>query len=177
MSRVGNKAIPVPKDVLLKIQEDGSVLISKGNDNHNYHLPSGISAEIVDSTLSLSASAKNDMSSLLGLHRSNINNLIAGMHQDFQVDLEINGVGYRAAMDNKYLTLWLGFSHCIKYRIPEYISFKIPKPTQISIFGSDKCYVNMIASDLCTLKKYDPYKKKGVYRKGQYLFTKEVSKK
>ena len=177
MSRIGSKPVSLPKEVSVQLSGEGCLLIVKGDSSLTYQLPKDIEVELLDSALFLSMVENTDSSALLGLHRSEINNTIIGITEGFQVDLEINGVGYKAALDRKYITLWLGFSHCIKYRIPDYVSFKVPKPTQISIFGTNKCHVNMIASDFCNLKKYNPYKKKGIYRKGQYLFTKEITKK
>lgn len=103
--------------------------------------------------------------------------MINGMVNDFSVDLEINGVGYKAECDDKYLTLYLGYSHNIKYKVPKDVEIKCIKPTHLVIRGMDKQKVYMVASDICKIRKYDPYKGKGIVIKGKFMLRKVVNTK
>ena len=114
---------------------------------------------------------------LWGMNRSLINNAIIGTSKGYEKILELNGVGYRAALKGKELNLQLGFSHDINFDIPEGIKILVEKQTVIKISGSDKQQVGAIASKLKTLRKIEPYKGKGVREKGQHVLKKEGKKK
>ncbi|MBQ4874897.1 MAG: 50S ribosomal protein L6 [Rickettsiaceae bacterium H1] len=173
MSRIGNLPICIPADLKVKIDKQ-KISVVKGDMLENFVLPEGVNFTLEDNKLFCKGSCEN---SLLGLFRSKINNLISGVHENFQVMLEVKGVGYKVSLFDRYLTLFLGFSHAVKYRIPSYLAVKLDKPTEIFIFGRNKDKVNMIADDICNIRKYDPYKKKGISKKDNYVYTKEMSKK
>src|SRR3546814_3016761 len=97
-----------------------------------------------------------------GTMRSLVNNLVTGVSTGFKVNLEINGVGYRAAVEGKDLVLSLGFSHPVRYPIPEGISMKCERPTAIEISGADKQRVGQIASEIRAFRPPEPFKGKGV---------------
>ena len=111
------------------------------------------------------------------MNRSLINNAIIGTSIGFEKTLELNGVGYRAAIKGKQLNLQLGFSHDINFDIPDDLKITVEKQTSIKISGMDKQKVGMIASQIKSLRPPEPYKGKGIREKGQYVLKKEGKKK
>ena len=114
---------------------------------------------------------------LWGMNRSLINNAIIGASIGYKKILELSGVGFRAALKGKELNLQLGFSHDINFQIPDGIKITVDKQTTITIFGSDKQEVGMVASKLKSLRPPEPYKGKGIREKDQYILRKEGKKK
>ena len=112
-----------------------------------------------------------------GLSRSLVNNLVVGVTQGFTQKLEIQGVGYRAAVQGKTLNLQLGFSHDVPYPIPAGITIVTEKPTMISIIGIDKQLVGQVAAEIRGWRPPEPYKGKGVRYEGEYVRRKEGKKK
>ena len=112
-----------------------------------------------------------------GLSRTLVNNLVTGVTTGFTQKLEIQGVGYRAAVQGKVLNLQLGFSHDVPYQIPEGISIVTEKPTMISVSGMDKQLVGQVAADIRSWRPPEPYKGKGVRYEGEYVRRKEGKKK
>jgi large subunit ribosomal protein L6 len=112
-----------------------------------------------------------------GLSRTLVQNLIQGVTTGFTTNLEINGVGYRAAMQGKNLQLSLGFSHEVLYAIPADIEIKVAKPTEISVSGMDKQKVGQVAAEIRSYRGPEPYKGKGVKYAGEFIFRKEGKKK
>jgi len=106
-----------------------------------------------------------------------VNNLIAGVTKGFEEKLEINGVGFRAAVQGKALNLQLGFSHDINYAIPQGITIATPKPTEIIVTGIDKQQVGQVAAEIRGFRPPEPYKGKGVKYVNEYIFRKEGKKK
>lgn len=107
--------------------------------------------------------------SLHGLTRTLIANMVAGVTEGFEKNLEIHGVGYRAAAKGNGIELSLGFSHPIFYEAPEGITFEVPAPNRIVIRGADKEMVGQVAAEIRGLRKPDPYKQKGVRYAGEYI--------
>ena len=114
---------------------------------------------------------------LWGMNRSLINNAIIGSSVGFEKILELNGVGYRAALKGNQLNLQLGFSHDINFDIPSDIKISVEKQTTLKISGFDKQLVGVVVSKIKTLRKIEPYKGKGIREKGQYVLKKEGKKK
>ena len=114
---------------------------------------------------------------LWGMNRSLINNAIIGSNIGFEKILELNGVGYRAALKGKQLNLQLGFSHDINFDIPGDIKIAVEKQTTIKITGMNKQKVGMTASQIKSFRPPEPYKGKGIREKGQYILKKEGKKK
>ena len=104
-------------------------------------------------------------------------NLMTGVTKGFEEKLEINGVGYRAAVQGKNLQLQLGYSHDVVYPIPDGITIATPKPTEIVITGIDKQQVGQVAAEIRDFREPEPYKGKGVKYAGEYIFRKEGKKK
>jgi large subunit ribosomal protein L6 len=111
------------------------------------------------------------------MSRTMISNMIKGVTDGYSKSLEINGVGYRAAVQGKVLSLQLGYSHDINYPIPDGIDIKTPKPTEILISGIDKQRVGQVAAEIREFRGPEPYKGKGVKYAGEYIFRKEGKKK
>ena len=179
MSKIGKINIAIPEKV--------KVLLS-GN-NMNIEGPIGkkslnIDLEMFELNLkdgkevSIKPKQLNQTSKRLwGMNRSLINNAIIGASVGYKKILELSGVGFRAALKGKELNLQLGFSHDINFNIPEGIKITVDKQTTITIFGSDKQEVGMVASKLKSLRPPEPYKGKGIREKGQYILRKEGKKK
>ena len=115
--------------------------------------------------------------SMWGTSRTLVANLVTGVTKGFEENLEITGVGYRAAVQGKSLNLQLGFSHDVSYPIPEGITIATPKPTEIKITGIDKQKVGQVAAEIRGYRPPEPYKGKGVKYAGEYIFRKEGKKK
>ena len=114
---------------------------------------------------------------LWGMNRSLVNNAIIGTSEGYSKTLELFGVGYRASLKGKQLSLQLGFSHDVNFEIPDNVKIIVEKQTIIKINGSDKQEVGMIASKIKALRPPEPYKGKGVKEKGEYILRKEGKKK
>ena len=112
-----------------------------------------------------------------GLTRSVINNMVVGVSQGFHKDLQIEGVGYRAAVQGRTLTLDLGYSHRINYAIPEGIEISCERPTAIRVAGADRQAVGQVAAEIRAFRKPEPYKGKGIRYVGEYVRRKEGKKK
>jgi large subunit ribosomal protein L6 len=112
-----------------------------------------------------------------GMSRTIVANMIRGVTQGYSQNLEISGVGYRAAVQGKQLQLQLGYSHDVNYPIPPGIAITTPKPTEIVIAGIDKQQVGQVAAEIRRFRSPEPYKGKGVKYAGEYIFRKEGKKK
>jgi large subunit ribosomal protein L6 len=119
----------------------------------------------------------NRARALYGTARAQVANLVEGVTKGFEKKLEITGVGYRAAMQGKNLQLALGYSHDVVYAIPEGITITVPKPTEITVTGSDIQRVGQVAAEIRSYRKPEPYKGKGIKYKGEFIFRKEGKKK
>jgi large subunit ribosomal protein L6 len=104
-------------------------------------------------------------------------NLIEGVTKGYEKKLEITGVGYRAAVQGKNLQLALGYSHDVLYPIPQGITITTPKPTEITVTGTDRQKVGQVAAEIRKFRKPEPYKGKGIKYAGEYIFRKEGKKK
>jgi large subunit ribosomal protein L6 len=119
----------------------------------------------------------NRARALYGTARAQVANLVEGVTKGFEKKLEITGVGYRAAMQGKNLQLALGYSHDVVYAIPEGITITVPKPTEITVTGSDIQRVGQVAAEIRSYRPPEPYKGKGVKYVGEFIFRKEGKKK
>ena len=164
MSRIGKQPVVVPAEVDINLSDD-VITVSGKLGKLTYPFNNKVVIEYKKGEASLSVFAKGEGKkerAMWGLSRTLINNMIIGVSKGFTKILEINGVGYKAAVNNNILTMFLGYSHDIKYMIPQGIDIKCPKPTQIDIFGHDKQLVGEVAALIRGLRKPEPYKGKGV---------------
>ena len=112
-----------------------------------------------------------------GTSRSLLNNLVHGVSEGFVIELEMNGVGYRAAVEGKELVMQLGYSHEVRYALPDGITAKCERPTQITISGADRQCVGQVAAEIRAWRKPEPYKGKGIKYANEVLIRKEGKKK
>ena len=115
--------------------------------------------------------------SMWGTSRSLLNNLVHGVSEGYKIDLEINGVGYRAVVEGKDIVLQLGYSHEVRYPLPEGITAKCERPTHIAISGADRQRVGQVAAEIRAWRKPEPYKGKGIKYADEILIRKEGKKK
>ena len=178
MSRTGKAPIETPKGV--DVQVAAGLLTVKGpKGSLSMALTDDVSVESKDGTVTVKPrDAENAQSrAMWGTTRANIQNMVTGVTNGFERDLEMTGVGYRAALKGKDLELSLGYSHPIVYKAPEGITFTLAKPTEIKISGPDKQVVGQVAAEIRKFRPPEPYKGKGVRRAGEYVRRKEGKKK
>lgn len=190
MSRVGKSPVLVPNGVQVEIAND-EVTIKGKLGELKMPIASEVkvtyedakpdeSAEGGDALAQLVVEAVNDSTfsrAMWGTVRSNLNNMVKGVSEGFEIRLEIKGVGFRAQSNDKLLTLFLGFSHEIKYAIPPEINIKCEKQTTIVISGADKQKIGQVAGEIISYRPVEPYKGKGVYIEGTQIRRKEGKKK
>jgi large subunit ribosomal protein L6 len=169
MSRVGRSLIKVPKEVKIEIK-DNEVKVQGPKGKLDLKVPKEYKVGMKDDKLAVSRpSDLKDHMAHHGLYRSLINNMIVGVTAGYSKSLEIQGVGYKAQIQGKNLNMALGFSHQVLLPIPEGITIKTPKPTQISIEGINKKLVGEVASIIRAYYKPEPYKGKGIRYQGEYV--------
>ena len=177
MARTSLKALEIPEGVTLEDNQGVITFTGKlGNMSLEIHKDVDINKD--DSTISFSPNKDTKESlAITGTMRALTANYMQGVASGFEKKLEINGVGYRAALKGNQLNLQLGFSHDINFDIPEGIKITVEKQTTLKITGFDKQQVGAVVSKLKTLRKIEPYKGKGIREKGQYVLKKEGKKK
>jgi large subunit ribosomal protein L6 len=171
MSRVGKMPVTVPQGVRINLQ--GAVLQVEGPKGKLQHeIPPGLKIETADNKITVSrAVEQKKVRELHGLTRTLIANMVCGVTQGFKKELEIVGVGYRADISSNVLNLTLGYSHPIKFPLPEGITGKVEKQV-ITLEGIDKGLVGQTAAKVRRLRKPDSYKGKGVRYLGEVIKTK-----
>lgn len=177
MSRVGKYPVPVPSGVT--VQTSGTEFVVKGKlGESRLPLSEDVTVTIDDNHVVVAPTSDSKRARMMwGTTRALINNMVKGASEGFTVNLEINGVGYRAAVEGKTLKLALGFSHDVDYPIPEGITMKCEKPTVIAISGSDKQRVGQIAAEIRSFRGPEPYKGKGIKYADEIILRKEGKKK
>jgi large subunit ribosomal protein L6 len=177
MSRVGKKPVTVPSGVTATV--DGQTVKVKGSKGElSFVVPGEVTVAMQDGGVVVQPrNQSKEARSLWGTSRAQVANLIEGVSKGFEKKLEINGVGYRAAMAGKNLKLSLGYSHDIDYVVPAGITAATPRPTEIVITGIDKQRVGQVAAEIREFRGPEPYKGKGVKYAGEFIFRKEGKKK
>ena len=177
MSRIGKKIVPVPDGVTATV--DGQQVVVKGPKGElSAVLVDEVIAKLEDGEITVNPRDETKRAQAMwGLSRTVVSNLIEGVSSGFTKTLEINGVGYRAAMQGSALQLNVGLSHEVKYPIPEGIKVECPRPTEIIITGIDKQKVGQVAAEIRAYRPPEPYKGKGIKYAGEYIFRKEGKKK
>ena len=174
MSRIGNKAVGIPDKVKVNIDGSGKVAVEGPKGKLNWTLPKGIQANVADNQVSLVRNAETrSLKALHGLSRALINNMVVGVSEGFTKNLEIEGVGFKAAVQGSNLNLSLGFSHPVIFAIPQDIKIAVTENTKISISGVDKKTVGQVAADIRRFYPPEPYKGKGVRYAGEQIRRKE----
>ena len=177
MSRIGKKAISVPKGVTATV--DGQKVSVKGPKGElSFVAVDDILVKLEEGEIGVAPRDQSKQArSAWGMSRTMVANLIEGVTNGFERKLEINGVGYRAAVQGKNLQLALGYSHEVLYAIPEDITIVTPKPTEIVVSGIDKQRVGQTAAEIREYRSPEPYKGKGVKYADEHIFRKEGKKK
>ena len=174
MSRIGKKAIELPAQVKLNITGDGAVSVEGPKGKLSWVLPRDIKGSVTDNKISLERSSEDrKVRALHGLSRALLNNMVTGVSSGFTKDLEIQGVGFKAAVQGKVLNLSLGFSHPILFPIPEGIKVTVAENTKVKIEGIDRQLVGQVAADIRGYYPPEPYKGKGVRYAGEKIVRKE----
>jgi len=177
MSRIGKKPVSLPSGVTANI-EGQTVKVKGPKGVLQVVLHEDVSVEMDKGAVSVQPRWETKRArAMWGLGRTQVANLMTGVTAGFERKLEINGVGYRAAVQGKNLQLALGYSHDVLFPIPEGIQIVTPKPTEIVINGIDRQKVGQVAAEIRSFRPPEPYKGKGVKYAGEFIFRKEGKKK
>jgi large subunit ribosomal protein L6 len=177
MSRIGKKAVAVPSGITASV-EGQTVKVKGPKGALQVVLPDDVAVKLDKGQIKVDP--RNDSKrarSQWGTSRTLVANLIAGVTKGFEQRLEINGVGYRAAVQGKNLQLALGYSHDVVFAIPEGITIATPRPVEIVISGTDRQKVGQVAAEIREYRPPEPYKGKGIKYSTERIFRKEGKKK
>ena len=179
MSKLGKKPILIPKEAKVRVESGKSILTGpKGSRELNINDKIFSTSISDENNLVIKLLNKNENSKIMsGTTRSIINSALIGVTSGHEKILELNGVGFRAALKGNVLNLQLGFSHDTSYEIPQGIKVLVEKSTVIKISGIDTELVGKVSSEIKMLKPVEPYKGKGIKERGQYVLRKEGKKK
>ena len=177
MSRIGKRPVAIPSGVTASV--DGQTVKMKGPKGAlQFVVHDDVEVKLDKNVVKVNPRVDTNRAiALYGTARAQIANLVEGVTKGFEKKLEITGVGYRAAMQGKNLQLALGYSHDVVYAIPEGIQIAVPKPTEITITGSDIQRVGQVAAEIRAYRPPEPYKGKGVKYADEFIFRKEGKKK
>jgi large subunit ribosomal protein L6 len=178
MSRIGKHPVTVPQGVTVTV--DGNTVRAKGKLGElQSALPREVAVTLEDGHVTVRPRDAEDRRAraMWGLSRTLVQNMVTGVAQGFTRRLEINGVGYRAAVDGRILNLQLGYSHEIKFAIPDDVKIVCETPTAITVTGADRQRVGQIAAEIRGFRKPEPYKGKGVKYAEERILRKEGKKK
>ena len=174
MSRIGNKAVEIPDKVKVNVDQEGAVSVEGPKGKLQWKLPRQIRASVQDNRVSVVREAESrNVKALHGLSRSLVYNMVQGVSEGFTKQLEIEGVGFKAAVQGSMLNLSLGFSHPVTFSIPKDIKITVADNTKITVQGVDKKLVGQVAADIRRFYPPEPYKGKGVRYAGEQIRRKE----
>jgi len=172
MSRIGKKTIELPAKVSVKIGANGAVNVEGPKGKLAWTLPGGITGKVEGTKVTVICGERGT-GALHGLSRALINNMVNGVTTGYAKDLEIQGVGFKAALKGKVIQLNLGYSHEINHEIPDGIKVTVTDQTKIRVEGIDKKLVGQVAADIRAYYPPEPYKGKGVRYVGEQIIRKE----
>ena len=176
MSRVAKNPIIIPDGVNISV-DDKSVTIKGSKGELDFSLSLSISLNIDDNAITVSYDESNQKSvALAGTTRSIINNMIIGVSVGFEKKLELIGVGYRAKASGKLLELTLGFSHPVKYQLPDDVQVETPSQTEVVLKSHNKQILGQVAAEIRAFRPPEPYKGKGVRYSDEHVKRKEAKK-
>jgi large subunit ribosomal protein L6 len=177
MSRIGKSPVTIPTGVELKVNKQNVQVKGKlGSISRDFHSDVTIHLENSE-VLVKKVSDGRGSNAIWGMSRALLNNMVVGVSEGFQKVLEINGVGYRAAVKGKTLNLTLGFSHPVDYPLPEGIEVKVEKNTRVIVKGIDPEIIGRVCAEIRAYRPPEPYKGKGIRYEGEYILRKEGKKK
>jgi large subunit ribosomal protein L6 len=169
MSRIGKQPIELPAGVSVSLSP-GRVMVNGPLGELSQQVPARMQLEQEDGTVVVKRpTERGEDRALHGLTRSLIANMVEGVTSGFQKRLEIQGVGYRAALRGTDLELNVGFSHSVVLKAPQGITFEVPTPTEVIVKGIDKQQVGQIAAEVRKVRPPEPYKGKGIRYEGEYV--------
>jgi large subunit ribosomal protein L6 len=177
MSRIGNQVITVPAGVEVSINDNNNVVVKGPKGQLETTFNAEMAIELNENILSVKR--PNDEKRFKQLHgttRALLANMITGVNDGYKIELEIIGLGYRAALQGKKLVLNVGYSHPVEFDVIEGIEVEVPKQTQIIVSGIDKCVVGEFAANIRATRRPEPYKGKGIRYKGELVKRKEGKK-
>ena len=174
MSRIGKKPISIPAKVKVAVAKGGEVAVEGPKGKLSWTLPAIVTAKVEADNVSLSCgSTAREDKALYGLSRALIANMVKGVTEGFKREMEIQGVGFRAAVQGNVLNLSLGKSHPILFNIPQGIKITVTENTKLTIEGIDKHLVGQVCADIRAYYPPEPYKGKGVRFAGEQIRRKE----
>jgi large subunit ribosomal protein L6 len=177
MSRVAKKPVDLPQGVTATVSAD-AVTVKGAKGSLTLPLKSGIKVELKDKHLEVEANtAAEGLNAVAGATRAHLANMVTGVTKGYEKKLELVGVGYRAAVQAKSLTLTLGYSHLINYAIPDGVTIETPSQTEIVVKGIDRQRVGQTAAEIRGFRPPEPYKGKGVKYTDEKISLKEAKKK
>ena len=177
MSRVGKYPVPIPQGVQVTLQ--GRTLVAKGKLGE-LKLPLTDDVDVAVENNQVAVAPRRDdrrSRTMWGTTRSLVNGMVTGVSAGFTKNMEINGTGYRAAVQGKDLVLNLGYSHEVRYPIPDGIKITCDRPTAVRVEGADKQRVGQVAAEIRAFRGPEPYKGKGIKYEGEQILRKEGKKK
>ena len=176
MSRVAKNPISIPDNVELKINEN-IVMVKGGKGELEFELPMSVNLNIEENILTVQYDETDQKSvALAGTSRALVNNMIIGVTDGFEKKLELIGVGYRAKASGKLLELTLGFSHPVKYQLPEDVEVETPSQTEVVLKSHNKQLLGQVAAEIRSFRPPEPYKGKGVRYSDEQVKRKEAKK-
>jgi large subunit ribosomal protein L6 len=177
MSRVGKYPVPIPQGVQVALQ--GRTLVAKGKLGElKLSLTDDVDVEVRDNQVAVNPRRDDRRSrTMWGTTRSLVNGMVTGVSTGFTRNMEISGTGYRAAVQGKDLVLNLGYSHEVRYPIPDGVKITCERPTAIRVEGADKRQVGQVAAEIRAYRPPEPYKGKGVKYDNEQILRKEGKKK
>jgi large subunit ribosomal protein L6 len=177
MSRIGKKPVVMPQGVTASL--DGQTVTVKGPKGQlAFVLNDAVTAKLEGNEIKVDPRDDSQRArAMWGMSRTMVQNLATGVSAGFQKTLDIEGVGYRAAVQGRTLVLTLGYSHDVNYPIPDGITIACPRPTEVVISGIDRQRVGQVAAEIRDWRPPEPYKGKGVRYRGEFIFRKEGKKK
>jgi large subunit ribosomal protein L6 len=177
MSRIGKNPVAIPSGVQVNLA--GQVLtVSGGKGKLSLTISPEVTATVADGEVKIAPNSESKQArALWGTTRALVNNMVTGVSAGFTRTLEINGVGYRAAVQGRTLNLQLGYSHDIPYAIPQDIQIACERPTLIAVSGADRQRVGQVAAEIRSYRPPEPYKGKGVKYSDETVRRKEGKKK
>ena len=174
MSRIGKKPIDVPAKVKVNVGAEGAVTVEGPKGKLSWNLPKAVRARVEGSSVSLDRDGEtHQVKALHGLSRALIANMVTGVNEGFKKELEIQGVGFKAAVQGQKLNLSLGKSHPILFQIPASVKVTVAEGTKITIEVIDKHLVGQTAADIRAFYPPEPYKGKGIRYAGEQVRRKE----
>ena len=177
MSRIGKKPVELPSGVTATVSGQ-SVEVKGPKGVRSFTATDDVDIKLEDNTITVAPRGSSKRArQQWGMSRTQVANCVQGVTEGFKKELEINGVGYRAAVQGNVVKLSLGYSHDVDFQIPDGVTIQAPKPTELVVEGIDQQLVGQVAANLREWRAPEPYKGKGIKYKDEYIFRKEGKKK